>query len=68
MSQSISLILIFRHDVSRAIDTLKPLGAGITIMTFGNEKFLKTVPIEMSTDMNQVLELVIFFYLTHVSP
>jgi hypothetical protein len=47
-----------RHDIMRAIESLKPLGAGMTVTTFGHEKFLKTLPIEMSTDINEVLEWV----------
>ncbi|KAF2086687.1 EAP30/Vps36 family protein [Saccharata proteae CBS 121410] len=45
-------------DVLRAVDSLKPLGSGFTIMKLGHKQMIRSVPKELNTDQSTVLEAI----------
>jgi ESCRT-II complex subunit VPS22 len=46
----------FRDDIVRSINALEPLGPGISIVTLGNERYIRSIPKELNTDQTTVLE------------
>lgn len=43
-------------DVLRAVDALKPLGSGFTVVEIGKQKFIRSVPKELNQDQFTVME------------
>lgn len=39
-----------REDICRAVDTLKPLGSGYSLIELGGRKIIQSVPLELSAD------------------
>ena len=48
---------ISADDVARAIDKLEALGGGLGIVTIGGRPFVRSVPAELSTDGNALIDL-----------
>ncbi|KAK3265517.1 Vacuolar protein sorting-associated protein SNF8 [Cymbomonas tetramitiformis] len=47
---------VSKDDIMRAIDTLKGLGSGFTVIKVGSHQLLRSVPSELNTDHNILLE------------
>lgn len=45
-------------DILRAVESLKPLGSGFSIVTVGSKKMIRSIPKELSTDQSTVLEAI----------
>jgi ESCRT-II complex subunit VPS22 len=45
-------------DVLRAVESLKPLGSGFSIVTIGSKQMIRSIPKELSTDQSTVLEAI----------
>ena len=45
-------------DILRAVESLKPLGGGFSIITVGSKKMIRSIPRELSTDQSKVLEAI----------
>jgi len=45
-------------DVLRAVESLKPLGGGFSIIIVGSKKMIRSIPRELSTDQSTVLEAI----------
>ena len=45
-------------DISRAVDSLQPLGACFSIMTIGHRQLIRSVPRELNNDQSTVLEVI----------
>ncbi|MCJ1321896.1 hypothetical protein MMC15_007241 [Xylographa vitiligo] len=45
-------------DVLRAVESLKPLGGGFSIIIVGSKKMIRSIPKELSTDQSTVLEAI----------
>lgn len=45
-------------DISRAVDSLQPLGACFSIMTIGHRQLIRSVPRELNNDQSTVLEAI----------
>ncbi|MCJ1383411.1 hypothetical protein MMC17_006525 [Xylographa soralifera] len=45
-------------DVLRAVESLKPLSGGFSIITVGSRKMIRSIPKELSTDQSTVLEAI----------
>lgn len=48
---------ITEDDIVRAMEKLSILGGGIGVMNIGGKKFIRSLPAELSTDGNSLLEL-----------
>ena len=48
---------ISEDDLLRAIDKLKVLGGGFGVVRIGAKQFVRSVPTELTTDTNAVIEL-----------
>lgn len=48
---------VSRDDLARAIERLAGLGSGFGLVTIGGKQFVRSVPTELSTDSNAVIEL-----------
>lgn len=47
-------------DLTRSIRKLKVLNSGFDIVNIGGKKFVRSIPRELATDENEILEMVIF--------
>ncbi|EKG20266.1 Protein of unknown function DUF3245 [Macrophomina phaseolina MS6] len=45
-------------DVLRAVESLKPLGSGFTIVKLGHKQMIRSIPKELNTDQSAVLEAI----------
>ncbi|KAF2190915.1 ESCRT-2 complex [Zopfia rhizophila CBS 207.26] len=45
-------------DITRAVDSLSPLGSCFTIMKLGHNQFIRSVPKDLNTDQSTVLEAI----------
>ena len=45
-------------DLLRAVESLKPLGSGFSIVTVGSKQMIRSIPKGLSTDQSTVLEAV----------
>ncbi|KAF2761178.1 EAP30 family protein Dot2 [Pseudovirgaria hyperparasitica] len=45
-------------DVVRAVESLKPLGSGFTIIKLGHSQMIRSIPKELNTDQSTVLEAI----------
>lgn len=43
-------------DIWRAVESLKPLGSGFSIIKVGMKQMIRSIPKELSTDQSTVLE------------
>ncbi len=48
-------------DILRAVESLKPLGSGFSIVTVGSKQMIRSIPKELSTDQSTVLEAIQIF-------
>jgi len=48
---------ISEDDILRAVKKLKVLGGGLDVVTVGARTYIRSVPVELNTDTNKVLEL-----------
>jgi ESCRT-II complex subunit VPS22 len=46
------------NDILRAVESLKPLGGGFSIITVGSKQMIRSIPRELSTDQSKVLEAI----------
>ena len=51
-------MVIVSDDVLRAVESLKPLGGGFSIITVGSKQMIRSIPKELSTDQSTVLEVI----------
>lgn len=49
---------VSEDDVLRAVDSLKPLGSGFTVMKLGSKQMIRSVPKELNTDQSIILEAI----------
>lgn len=49
---------VTEDDVLRAVESLKPLGSGFTVMKLGSKQMIRSVPKELNTDQSVVLEAI----------
>ena len=45
-------------DILRAVESLKPLGSGFSIVNVGSKQMIRSIPKELSADQSTVLEAV----------
>lgn len=50
-----------RDDVLRAVEALKPLGSGFTVIELGRRQMIRSVPKELNTDQSTVMEAIQVF-------
>lgn len=48
----------FSDDILHAVECLKPLGSGFSIVTVGSKQMIRSIPKELSTDQSTVLEAI----------
>ena len=48
-------------DVLRAVESLKPLGSGFSMVMVGSRQMIRSIPKELSTDQSTVLETIQIF-------
>jgi len=48
---------VSEDDIRRAVESLKPLGSGFSIITIASKPFIRSVPKELNTDQATVLEV-----------
>lgn len=46
---------VSEDDILRAVKSLKPLGSGFSVVTIGNQQFIRSIPKELNTDQSTVL-------------
>lgn len=46
------------NDILKAVESLKPLGGGFSIITVGSKQMIRSIPRELSTDQSKVLEAI----------
>ena len=46
------------EDILQAVDSLKPLGSGFSIVMVGRRQMIRSIPKELSTDQSRVLEAI----------
>lgn len=46
------------EDILQAVECLKPLGSGFSIVMVGRKQMIRSIPKELSTDQSRVLEAV----------
>lgn len=51
-------LLAASDDILRAVESLKPLGSGFSIVTVGSKQMIRSIPKELSTDQSTVLEAI----------
>lgn len=51
-------LLVQSDDILRAVDSLKPLGSGFSIVAVGSKQMIRSIPKELSTDESTVLEAI----------
>ena len=49
---------LHRDDVLRAVESLKPLGSGFTVIELGRRQMIRSVPKELNTDQATVMEAI----------
>lgn len=52
------LTAVASDDILRAVESLKPLGSGFSIVTVGSKQMIRSIPKELSTDQSTVLEAI----------
>ena len=45
-------------DILRAVESLKPLGSGFSIIAVGSQQMIRSIPKELNTDQATVLEAI----------
>ena len=48
----------YSNDILKAVESLKPLGGGFSIITVGSKQMIRSIPRELSTDQSKVLEAI----------
>lgn len=57
---------ISEDDILRAVEALKPLGSGFTVLDLGRRQMIRSVPKELNTDQSAVLEAIqVLGFVTH---
>ncbi|KAL1305581.1 hypothetical protein AAFC00_007186 [Neodothiora populina] len=51
-------IEVSSDDILRAVESLKPLGSGFTVMRIGTKQMIRSVPKDLNTDQSTVLEAI----------
>lgn len=49
---------MFRDDILRAVESLKPLGSGFDVIKLGSKQMIRSVPKELNPDQSTVLEII----------
>ncbi|TGZ84293.1 ESCRT-2 complex [Ascodesmis nigricans] len=49
---------ISEDDILRAVESLKPLGSGFSVIAIGRRQMIRSVPKELNTDQSTVLEVI----------
>jgi ESCRT-II complex subunit VPS22 len=49
---------MLRDDILRAVESLKPLGSGFTVIELGRRQMIRSVPKELNTDQSIVMEAI----------
>lgn len=52
------IISVNSDDILRAVESLRPLGSGFSIVTVGRKAMVRSIPKELSTDQSTVLEAI----------
>lgn len=57
---------ISEDDILRAVESLKPLGSGFSVIGIGRRQMIRSVPKELNTDQSTVLEAIqVLGFITH---
>jgi len=58
MPMVVDAIIACRDDILRAVESLKPLGSGFTVIELGRRQMIRSVPKELNTDQSTVMEAI----------
>ncbi|KAF8535815.1 EAP30/Vps36 family-domain-containing protein [Trichophaea hybrida] len=57
---------VSEDDILRAVESLKPLGSGFTVIELGRRQMIRSVPKELNTDQSIVMEAIqVLGFVTH---
>ncbi|KAI5842855.1 EAP30/Vps36 family-domain-containing protein [Tricharina praecox] len=57
---------VSEDDILRAVESLKPLGSGFTVIELGRRQMIRSVPKELNTDQSTVMEAIqVLGFVTH---
>ena len=58
--------MMHRDDLLRAVESLKPLGSGFSVIDIGKRQMIRSIPKELNTDQMTVLEAIqVLGFVTH---